>query len=374
MRIPLTSATLVIICSLQAQPGALDPTFGTGGIQVLQPGLEWDAAGGVTTLSDNSMLICGSSDHGDSSRSLVIHLFNDGSVDLAFGESGYAITLAGARNAPGDIVVMPDGGILIAGQTVLEPGSTNSKPFLAKFLPDGSPDLSFGTNGVVVPELNGADGYLNAIEVRQDGRFVVCGSIFDANFALNGLLMGFLENGAPDPSFSGDGVLVITDFTGDDGLKDIVELPDGRFQCVGHAQVSGNWLSLLVRVDSFGAVDTGFGNDGLLLPDLGAITHTASGVVALEDGFLVCGSLQDVPQDQSAFVAGFHLDGTLVDTYGTGGLALVAGSAYVGATSIALDDAGQAVFCGYSGGFGIQDPTDVLTGRLLQDGDRKSVV
>ena len=73
-----------------------------------------------------------------------------GTLDKSFGNEG--IVIAGnpyGQNRPNVIAVLPDDKIIVSSTFL---GTTFNGKMLARYLPDGSPDLSFGNDGTTYLE------------------------------------------------------------------------------------------------------------------------------------------------------------------------------------------------------------------------------
>src|SRR5262249_41099019 len=95
-----------------------------------------------------------------------------GRLDLSFGSEGLAAVHLGSGDTARKVVIQPDGNLLLAGEVGLDVG-------LARLLPDGTPDGSFGTGGVVVKNVAGL-GLIGAtvadLELQFDGKIVLVGT------------------------------------------------------------------------------------------------------------------------------------------------------------------------------------------------------
>jgi hypothetical protein len=72
------------------------------------------------------------------------------------------------------MVLMLDGRIVVAGNPNAF-GSAGSKPVFARVLPDGSPDPTFGTSGLLTAYV-GDFGTLGAMTLASDGKLLIAGS------------------------------------------------------------------------------------------------------------------------------------------------------------------------------------------------------
>src|SRR5215472_5587035 len=90
----------------------------------------------------------------------VVRYNSDGTIDITFGTRGAAIT-----NFPGNsfsgasaVVVQSNGAIVAAGFTAPQNcvcAQQASDFALARYTPDGQPDTTFGTNGLVITSFHG---------------------------------------------------------------------------------------------------------------------------------------------------------------------------------------------------------------------------
>lgn len=100
----------------------------------------------------------------------------DGRLDDTFGEGGIVLGSYGAQNNQvNDMVIQPDGQILIAGTSL----QGNRDMFaVARLDPTGNFDETFGEHGVIRPVIDQNDG-INSMALQQDGKLVVAGESFN---------------------------------------------------------------------------------------------------------------------------------------------------------------------------------------------------
>ena len=188
---------------------------------------------------------------------LVARWLATGSFDSSFGQSGVVklslspIPSTNNENLFG-VAVLPGNKILAAGYSLSSAGSDDL--VLLQFNSDGTPDSSFGTNGVVrsrVEQPDGTDVRANALAVQTDGKIIVAGEGSGA------MIARFNANGSLDSGFASGGVYTTTvigvPFQG------VSIDPGGGVAAASH--VNGNELAVL-RLGATGALDTTFGTDG----------------------------------------------------------------------------------------------------------------
>jgi len=269
--------------------GALDPTFGVGGVVSISFPAEpvSDAANTVLMQPDGKLLVGGQA--GVSGRGIrlfaaMVRLNANGSLDPAFGTGGevvntaigVSITALG-EDAAGDIFTLPvpaeyDSAGNIKSADVQTPlvatgsgGLIGSEPSM--FLSDG--------RGLVAGQ-GGGNGRCDAdIQVR---RFL--GATQDPAFAVTGI------------DFSG------TEGCVNDAARNMATQADGKILVVGDT-FHGPTDFLLARLTANGALDTSFGTNGVVNTPVGANgSGTAQAILVQPDGkILVIGSSLDAAGD-----------------------------------------------------------------------------
>lgn len=141
----------------------------------------------------------------DQGRFILARLDRRGRVDRGFGEHGFARTRAGAhcRCAYGvGLARDRQGRLLLSGYA----GKDNPSVALARFLPGGSLDLSFGRGGFVRTAVPGHPSYGDGVAVDRRGRIVVAG-VTERRHLYQGELtvLRYRPDGALDRGFFGDG-------------------------------------------------------------------------------------------------------------------------------------------------------------------------
>jgi len=135
-------------------------------------------------------------------------LFANGELDLDYGEDGSVLTTApGAANT---LTLLDDGAILIAGGG----GGIGDPVCLAasvhKLLPDGTADNEFGVNGLVLDGVSEVCDLFFDLQVQGDGKILVTGTFTpDLNIGSDLAVIRYLSDGARDPSFGENGLILI---------------------------------------------------------------------------------------------------------------------------------------------------------------------
>jgi uncharacterized delta-60 repeat protein len=184
--------------------GHLDPTFGTGGI-VLTPmaGVSLGATR-VAIAADGSVTAAGFSyDSALNWRAFVARYDASGVLDASYGAGGIALVPLAENVNMGDLAVESDGrAVVVGGVGPPPPPQTSLLPYtnfyVARFDASGAPDASFGTGGVVT---GAVDGYFEGVALQPDGAIVAGGPAEPPGGDLEALIARFLPDGSPDATF-----------------------------------------------------------------------------------------------------------------------------------------------------------------------------
>jgi uncharacterized delta-60 repeat protein len=210
--------------------GSLDSTFGVGG-KVHLTQLASGYAVAVAVTSDEKVIVSGAKGSGP----YVLRLNADGSVDTTFGINGLS-NIAGVNASYAyvkQVLLQPDGKILVTGDTGDGPGNSQYDWFVARFNTDGTQDSSF--NGGTARTIDIASNCEHAADLALDanGRIVIGGDTLCGSYYA---LARLNQNGSTDTSF-GIGGVVLTKPTANElhTFAQVLVQPDGRIVGVGVA-------------------------------------------------------------------------------------------------------------------------------------------
>jgi len=235
----------------------------------------------VALQMDGKIVVAGSAYNG-SNHDFALGRFNpDGSLDTSFDGDGKVTTNFGINDAGNAVVLLPDGKIVVAGQT----GLTGTDFALARYNPNGSLDNTFDIDGKVTTDFGSVDVGYGAV-VQADGKVVVAGySTIDPwdVFAL----ARYNPDGSLDSSFDGDG-RVTTDFGGtDDRGHDVILQPDGKILVAGQTDSITDYNFALARFNPNGSLDISFDHDGRVITDINGNTDMGMAIALQPDGRIV---------------------------------------------------------------------------------------
>lgn len=268
--------------------GTLDTTFGTGG-KVTTDFSGLDHANAVAIQADGKIIAAGQGFNSSSGPDFALARYlSDGTLDTTFGSGGKVTTAF--SNDPDEafaIAIQTDGKIVVAG-TSNASAATQFDFALARYNGDGTLDTTFGSGGKVTTDFEGgcfcirADDLAFAVSIQPDGKIVAAGRSDTNNFDF--ALARYNTNGALDTTF-GSGGRVTTDFSlgSTDFAQAVVIQGDGRIVAAG----TSNGDFALVRYNSNGTLDTGFGSGGKVSTDFSGGFDQANAVALQVDGKII---------------------------------------------------------------------------------------
>lgn len=241
---------------------------------------------------------------------------------LAPGQVGTLVTIpvSGIADSAQAVVVDPNGSVVLAGSA----GGNYS--VLARLLPNGAPDGSFGAGGISTLDLsfNLGDG-LRAFVRMDDGRYVGCGIFASPGTANDFVVARFTSTGTLDSSFNGSGYAV-TPF-GPSGPGEqcnaVAIQPDGMLVSAGYTYESGPSHVAMTRHTANGMLDSGFGIGGKLNINAAATTNgnsEAKAVLVQPDGKILVAGYAFGPGHSEFLLMRLNSNGTPDASFGSGGI------------------------------------------------------
>ncbi len=345
--------TLIVLCfslALMAQKaGTLDSSFGVNG-KVISENYQGVALASLLQ-PDGKIVIGGGGSYykGDSllRGSLLARYNTDGSPDLSFADSGRgAYILGDLPYIPTiqSVALEPDGKIVALGNIAVQDGVFGGFS-LMRFNPDGSPDISFGINGLVLGNITGEWDAAFQVATLSDGRIVVAGKLQTNTSNNKGFVACYTQQGNLDRTF-GDAGIVNINLGEPLLLNSVVTTTDDKIIAGG----GYDGYEILLKYNNNGTPDLTFGDSGLAkmsFPD--AKYGTTIKDIAIDNkGRIVTGGLFGV-QFKSAIKAGRFTEDGFTDTsfnkYGYAYTNYRTGDPY--ANAVAAQQNGKVIVAGY---------------------------
>jgi uncharacterized delta-60 repeat protein len=282
--------------------GELDPEFGAQGRALVQFSGDQDVARALYRQPDGRIVVAGALEVSANTDFGIARFHADGSPDRSFGQeimrasvadvvakgvaepqdrSGYTRFNLGPNGAANDIAVavamQSDGKLVLVGE-----GVADNRPYsdgccyrhfaLTRVDARGDLDTGFGpagSNGLVLTPASGTERseYATGVALTPDGtlpgdRITVVGYVSNPKLAL---VRRYLANGTPDPSFDGDGTLIIEDTLENGQATGLASISAAAYQRDGKLVVAGTARDrgfTVMRFLADGRRDPSFGIDG----------------------------------------------------------------------------------------------------------------
>ncbi len=359
---------MLIITLAYPQAGSLDPAFSDDGKLVWDVNAWSDQVNAVEVLEDGRTIGAGWMGDGNYAAIVVQRLLPNGSPDVAFGTGGVVFTTAAAAlHYAYGLGVQSTGKVVVAGLSY--DVSNDGDVVLLRYTTEGLLDTTFGDQGRVLSDLGGGPGFQAAygMAVMADDRIVVVGQED--------------ENGIACARFSADGVLDVGYGVGGAAVSGVPAstglcmhlYPDGAVLAGGYSLPEGDPAWTFVRFDPNGTLDPLFGTGGIATHDVGGPSvENMSGLAVLSDGRIAaCGHRSASGGDDRPVIAMFHADGGLDTGFGDQGLVVVpfASPQWARATAIRVASDEKLLVAGYRVQPGGEVNNDFLLLRLLSTGD-----
>ncbi|MEY3398211.1 MAG: hypothetical protein RL220_805 [Bacteroidota bacterium] len=236
------------------EDGSVDESFGNNGSAIVPVLEENDEAKGMAIQADGKILLAGSSYNGLQTDLAVVRFNTDGSLDETFsGDGKMTFDLGSSYDAVNDIIVQPDGKILLAGESWFWP---NFAMLVARLNPDGNFDNGFGNAGISLSAFSQFTSPANCIELQTDGKIIAAGYVMLAteyDFAL----VRLMADGSPDNSFGTDGKVVTHPGDSYDQINASVMQSDGKLVVAGSQYESKSSYNFCLARYETGVISVG---------------------------------------------------------------------------------------------------------------------
>ena len=410
-------ALLIFGINAFAQPGTLDPTFDADGIVLVNPTNVFDNAQDVIVLSDNKILLCGTTGMSTDFDMMVVKLNEDGSYDPSFANNGvFTLPNTAGSDFAYDMEILPNGNFIIVGAKSLTASDTEIAAWVIK--PDGTLNTSFAVGGVYETNLDSGEEYINQVLVHNNliylvgrkytpgfsytsiavqcldlqgnlvttfgtsgtayfqtsstdefsvnaativpaGAIAICGDKYNPNtFTSVPMIMLMTLNGGPVGAFGTNGLWL--DATG--GTYYDIEYSNSKLVAVG----TNNNSSFAQRHNLDGSIDATFGINGTFANAVGGYSAFYDCTLGADNNWSACGTTSSGFMVRDFVTSRFSYDGVLDPTWGgTGNVVTSLGASFDDAYGIGLQTDGKVVCAGLT----MQNPNDMGVVRYLASGD-----
>ncbi len=311
--------------------GSLDGDFAAQGTflgQVVRNSIAED----LRILNNGKILVAGVQGTELGAKYALAQFLPDGSPDPGFGEDGYVVGAFESRIKT--IHILSDGRIVAGGYANTPdpadlPGVTGTSQVVFRLHPDGSLDSTFGNNGKVSRHWGNpaTDNTFSNMRVDLNGNILLAGgSRFSASSYTDIAVTRMLPDGALDPAFGNNGLVVVSPAVISDFNKDIAVDALGRVLVSGNSNANPHVKGFLFRLLTDGTIDSSFATNGTFTYARPEGDNRLEQLLVLQDGNIaVINTAEHGPQIYVDTICVLRLlpNGTLDPSYGDGGRAKV---------------------------------------------------
>jgi uncharacterized delta-60 repeat protein len=221
--------------------GNLDLTYDSDGIASHGVNTSFTSCLDATMLSDESLLVTGEAYFTNIYHPVIYKITPAGILDPTFGTSGYSRINSGTNSGFGKAIQMSGSTVVVSG-AIYSTGSNANFGLIAATQSNGSAVSGFGQNGLVLLTKTTSNNRVKHLDKTVDGKYFVSGDV--ENYDPDQLLTKFNSDGSPDNSFGNQGVSV-ADFGSIETYYDRVVLNNGEMvQLSARDEVSLAFTSL----------------------------------------------------------------------------------------------------------------------------------
>jgi uncharacterized delta-60 repeat protein len=253
----VTSTVEIALARYNAN-GTLDTTFGTNGKVITNPAGQGDYARSMAVDGSGRIVVAAESNLGVAT---LVRYTPNGALDTSFGTGGALVTNVSVFSGNVRMALQSDGKIVLASDV-----NNASAVTIARFNVNGTADSTFGSSGVVTTNQVGAQ---DAVAIQGDGKIVVAELDSTYNQPSGYYLFRYNPDGTLDAGFGSSGEVTLInpygwEYNNGTRLAGVAVQTDGKIVAGGdlYDPVLNQTHFVAVRVDTTGALDTGYGNSG----------------------------------------------------------------------------------------------------------------
>jgi uncharacterized delta-60 repeat protein len=326
--------------------GALDTTFGGGdGIVTTAVGAGDDEIKGLIQQSDGKLVAVGSSFDAafESSTLTLVRYLEDGTPDPDFGGGDGKVTTAVSSSFDEGLAVIEQ-----SDHKLVVTGYADTDVVVVRYGTDGTPDATFGGGDGIVRTPIGSTARGNAIVQQAADQKIVVAGVADQQVAL----VRYDTGGTPDATFGGGDGIVTTTIGDQSAARGLLQqASDGRLVIAGIAFASGKSSVMIARYDTDGDPDANFGTNGVTTTPITGNADFANAVAEQDDGKLVvAGATLTAAHANDVALVRYDTGGTPDNGFGTNGIVTTTlGDGNDVASAIAIQPNGGIVVAGQKG-------------------------
>lgn len=302
------------------QSGTFDSAFNGDGFTVFDISSEADFCKGLAIAADNKIIMVGSTGSSSNYKFALARLNPNGTLDNTFSGDGKTTTDIFDKSEANDVSLQSDGKIVVVGSAKLNVENLDWFA-VARYNTDGSLDNTFSADGIATIYFGMSNDVAYSLAIQPDGKIIVAGSSYNATTGLDFAIARFDSDGSLDNSF-GAGGKITTDFnSGYDQINSITLQPDGKILAAGYSEnvAISDYDFAVVRYNANGTLDNTFGTGGKATINVGNSIDDVAKVILLPNGKILLTGKSMESYFNIAIVR-LNENGSLDNTFSTDGI------------------------------------------------------
>ena len=356
----------------------------------MNPKISWSSGLALTVvLVSVTLTACGyktTTSYGAPTAAALARYNANGTPDTTNLVGGTGLVTTDVNSSQDDlafaVVLQPDGKIIAVGTSF----TMSDSVVVIRYNANGTPDSTFGTNGITVTSLPSADASAFAATLQTDGKLLVAGRSCPLSGTSSFLLLRYhtdISTGTPGTldtaGFNSPlGYLVTPIPSGTKTGANAVAVSGTNILVAGHSKIGGKFQIVLAQYTSTGALDTaGFGaGQGFITTQIGSGDADAAALAVQVDGKIVAAGLAGnaVTNVWDVALVRYNANGSLDTTSGFGGgtgiVTTDIGSSSNYANAVALQADGKIVVVGNAFANRFANTSDIAVLRYNPNGSR----
>ena len=347
--------------------GTLDETFANSGIALSQVGESYTSLSSAAIQSSGKIIVVGSF---TSPNSLGIARFNsDGTIDNTFldnGSKSYSPATS-TFSTYTSIKIQNDNKIVLGGYVYFS--GQKSSFVISRADSNGNPDPNFGNNGYTITSMDSSIA-IQSLAIQSDGKIVAIGNSFSSNGEVHFILARYNTDGNLDSGFGNNGIVITPSLTGykQDYSYSVLIQNDGKIIAAGIASDNTENKFALIRYNIDGSIDNSFGNNGIVLTPFEYPYVYLNSAALQSDGKIIAVGYMQKSNQYDFVIVRYKTNGNLDSTFNTNGEVIFGSpNLYEEAESVLIQNDGNIIIAGTSAN-SISNTQNILLVRLTANG------
>jgi len=274
-------------CSMDADPGtpsSLDTDFADNGVFRLMIAPLTNYGKAIAVTASGHIIVGGHFYQESGYATALICLDHDGRLYEPFGVLGVTTAYASGVHSIEKIVLQPDGKILVALEYVSSTNLTHDFAVM-RYTLDGAPDPTFTGDGLASLDYGGEENYVTDIALQPDGKVLAVGYTRNGAGYTDFAAVRFNADGSPDDTFADHGIFVFRTTEADERVNAVSLNGDNKILLSGEMDyVTLGQCACVMRLRPNGDIDDGYGFLGLAMVEPTDLEETCEAMNLLFNG------------------------------------------------------------------------------------------